>query len=168
MQINERKFPILGSIENNKLTDKVFNMLDNSGFDDKVAGEIGQGFDFFWGKNLQINYISSTIHEKIAQINNFIKAKSLLKNSPETIGLLLLPETILPNFSNVPDYIQVDPKDYPVNAILYSWLSSNNHDKISNKSKLKNLQQRISAGEKPPAGADWDSLIETWQESEDE
>ncbi len=168
MQINDRKFPILGSIENNKLTENVFNMLDNSGFDEKGVGDIRQSFDFFTGKNLQINYISSTIHEKILQTNNFIKAKSLLRNSPETTGLLLLPETILPDFSNVPDYVQVDPKDYPINAILYSWLSSNNHDKISNKSKLENLQQRIRAGEKPPAGADWDSLIETWQESEDE
>lgn len=168
MKIDERKFPILGCIENNKLTNKIFDMLDNSGYDEKGILDIKRSFDFFSGRPLQINYISSTIHQKIADTNNFVKAKSLLRNSPETAGLLLLPETILPDFSNVPDYAGADPKDYPINAILYSWLSANNHDRISNKSQLENLQQRIKAGEKPPAGADWDRLIQDLQDSEDE
>lgn len=168
MKIDERKFPILGCIENNKLTNKIFDMLDNSGYDEKGISDIKRSFDFFFSRPLQINYISSTIHQKIADTNNFVKAKSLLRNSPETTGLLLLPETILPDFSNVPDYAGADPKDYPINAILYSWLSANNHDRISNKSQLENLQQRIKAGEKPPAGADWDRLIQDLQDSEDE
>lgn len=168
MKIDEKKFPILGCIENNKLTNKISDMLDNSGYDDKGVLDIKPSFDFFFSKLLQINYISSTIHEKIADSNNFIKAKSILPNSPETTGLLLLPETIFPDFSNVPDYAKAEPKDYPINAILYSWLSANNHDKISNKSQLENLQQRIKAGETPPPGADWDSLMKSLQENEDE
>lgn len=167
MKIDENKFPILGCIKNNKLTDKVFDMLDNSGFDDKGISDIKPSFDFFNGKQLQINYISATIHEKLSDTNNFVKAKSLLVNSPETTGLLLLPETVLPDFTNVPEYVDVDPKDYPINAILYSWLSSNNHDKISNKSKLEDLQRRIKAGETPPPGADWDSYMRDLQDDED-
>lgn len=168
MKIDERKFPILGCIEYNKLTDKILNMLDNSGYDDKGVGDIKTSFDFFTDKQLQINYISSTIHEKLSDTNNFVKAKSLLSNSPETTGLLLLPETILPDFSNVPEYAEANPKDYPITAILYSWISANNHDKISKKSQLKNLQQRIRAGEKPPPGTDWDSYMQTLQDNEDE
>lgn len=168
MKIDEKKFPILGSIENNKLTNKIFDMLDNSGFDEKGIAEIKPSFDFFVGKTLQINYISSTIHEKIVDTKNFIKAKSLLPNSPETVGLLLLPETILPDFSNIPEYAKTDPTDYPINAILYSWLSGNNHNRIGNKSQLENLQRRIKAGETPPPGADWNGLIKSLQDDEDE
>jgi len=159
MKIDEKEFPILGCIKNNKLTDKIQNMLENSGFDDKGITDIKQSFDFFKGKTLRINYITTTIHEKLSFTDNFIKAKSLLINSPETTGLLLLPETIVPDFTNVPEYAQAKPQDYPINAILYSWLSANNHDKIYNKCQLENLQQRIKAGEKPQSGADWDSFM---------
>ncbi|MBI3234603.1 MAG: hypothetical protein HYZ42_11275, partial [Bacteroidetes bacterium] len=58
-------------------------------------------------------------------------------------------------------------KDYPINAILYSWLSANNHDRISNKSQLENLRQRIAAGENPPQGADWESLMNNLSEDEE-
>ena len=167
MKIDERKSPILRSIENNKLTDKVFDILFNSGFDENAIADIKLSFDFFIGKTLQINYISSTIHEKLSDTKNFIKGKSLLSNSPETTGLLLLPKTVLPDFSNVPDYVNADPNDYPINAILYSWLSTNTHDKISNKSHLEDLKKRIEAGEKPPLGADWDSYMESLTEEED-
>lgn len=168
MKIDERRFPILGSVINNRLTEDVFEILENSGFDDKAISEIKQSFDFFFGQELQINYISKTIHEKLSDISNFIKAKSLLLNSPETTGLLLLPETILPDFSKVPDYAKADPNEYPINAILFSWLSANNHDKISNKGQLERLQERMRSGEKPPAGANWDNLIRDLQETEEE
>lgn len=91
-----------------------------------------------------------------------------MKNSKETTGLLLLPQTVLPDFSNVPEYAQADPKDYPIDGILYSWLSANNHDKISNKIQLESLRQRIKAGEKPPPGADWDGLMKSLQEETEE
>jgi hypothetical protein len=136
MKINENKFPILGCIKNNKLTDRIFEMLENSGFDNKAKIDIKASFDFFTNKQLQINYISSTIHEKLSDTNNFVKAKSLLINSPETTGLLLLPETVFPDFTNVPEYVDTDPKDYPINAVLYSWLSSDNHDRILNKEEV--------------------------------
>ncbi|NJO87796.1 MAG: hypothetical protein HC831_01695 [Chloroflexia bacterium] len=168
MKIDEIKFPVLGCVENNKLTDKVFDMLNNSGYDEEGISDIKQSFDFFFGRSLQINYLSTKIHEKITDTSNFRMAKSLLSNSPEITGLLLLPETILPDFSNVPDYAEADPKDYPINAILYSWLSANKHDNISNRTQLENLQHRIKAGETPPPGADWDSAMMSLQESEDE
>lgn len=56
MKIDERKFPILGCITNNRLTEKVFEMLDNSGYDDKGIAGIKPSFNFFFGKQLQINY----------------------------------------------------------------------------------------------------------------
>lgn len=168
MKIDEKKFPILGCIKNNHLTADVLGMLDNSGYDDKGINSIKPSFDYFVNKHLQINYISSTIHDKLADTSNFVKAKTLLKNSPETTGLLLLPQTVLPDFTNVPDYAQAEPKDYPIDAILYSWLSANNHDRLSNKIKLENLQQRIKAGEKQPAGADWEGLMKSLQEDEGE
>lgn len=168
MKIDDRKFPILGCVTNNKLTDKVFDLLDKSGYDEKGIKSIKPSFDFFVNKHLQINYISSTIHEKLADTSNFIKAKSLLKNSKETVGLLLLPQTVLPDFTNVPEYAQADPNAYPINAILYSWVSSNNHDRTLNKSKFENLRQQIKAGEKPPPGADWNSLMESLQEDDED
>lgn len=168
MKIDDRKLPILSCITNNKLTERVFEVLDNSGYDEKGINGIKLSFDFFLNKHLQINYISSTIHEKLADTSNFIKAKSLLRNSPETTGLLLLPQTFLPDFSNVPEYAQADPRDYPIDAVFYSWLSANTHDRISNKIQLENLQQRIKAGEKPPPGADWSGLMKSLQEEEDE
>jgi hypothetical protein len=167
MKIDERKFPILRCIEKNKLTDKVFEMLENSGYDDKGISDIKPSFDFFINKQLQINYISTQIYEKLLDTKNFIKAKSLLVNSPETVGLILLPETVLPDFSNVPEYAQTDPNDYPINAVLYSWLSHSNHDRISNKSQLENLKRLIASGEKPPAGADWNFLMKSLESDED-
>lgn len=142
MKIDENKFPILGCIKSNKLTDKVFDMVDNSGYDEAGIVDIKSSLPFFVGRHVQVNYISSTIHEKLSETNNFIKAKSLLIDSPEMTGLLLLPQTILPDFTNVPEYVHADPNDYPINAILYSWLSSNNHDKISNKITKKNKSRR--------------------------
>ncbi len=167
MKIDERKFPILGCIEKNKITDKINDFLENSDYSEQGAISVRELFPFFTNKTLQINYISSTIHDKLYDIKNFIKAKSLLLDSSEMTGLLLLPETILPNF-NVTKYVDdIDPKNYPVNAVLYSWLSANNHDKIRKKTQLEDLKKRIEAGEKQPSGADWDSLIEDLQDEED-
>ncbi len=168
MKIEERKFPILGCIKENKLTDKINDFLENSDFNEEGIKNIKELLPFFINKTLQINYISTTIHKKLNDITNFIKAKSLLKDSPEMTGLLLLPETLLPNF-NVTEYIDnADPKDYPVNAVLYSWLSANNHDKIQKQSQLADLKKRIVEGEKPPAGANWSLQMKELQDEEDE
>jgi len=167
MKINERKLPILRCTENNKLTDNFLDMLDNSGYDEEGILDIKLSFDFFKNKTLQINYISTTIHKKLSDTKNFLMAKSLLFNSPEVTGLLILPETILPDFSNVPVYAQTDPIDYPIDAILYSWLSYHNHDKISNKRQHENLKQRLREGEKPPIGADWNALMKSLENEED-
>jgi|GEM_PF-3575851 len=166
MKIDEKRFPILGCLKNNKITEKVFEMLDNSDYNEKANADIRMSFDFFKDKNLQINYISTTIHEKLSDTNNFIKAKSLLPKSPELTGLLLLPETIYPDFSNVPEYVDVDQNDYPINAILYSWLSSKNHEIISDKSNLEDLRKRIKSGEKQPQGADWENLMKSLESEE--
>ena len=89
-----------------------------------------------------------------------------VSNSPEMTGLLLLPETLLPNF-NITEYVDdIDPIDYPLNAVLYSWLSANNHDKIRKKTQLDDLKKRIGSGEKPPSGADWDALMKDLQDEE--
>lgn len=131
MKIDKKKFPILGCLTNNILTDKFQNFIDTQTTDELAQRDILKSVEFFKEKKLQINYISKTIHDKLIDNNNFIKAKSLLKNSPTSVGLILLPTTIYPDFSNVPKYIDIDNNDYPINAILYSWRSVNEHDKIT-------------------------------------
>ena len=131
MIIDEKRFPILEYIVNNKLTNNVFQMFYNSGFDEIEVMDIKTSFDFFANSHLQINYITTAIHDKLIDTSNFINAKILLKNSEEITGLLLLPKIIHPDFKNVPDYIDVNANDYPIDAILYSWRSVDNHAKIS-------------------------------------
>lgn len=131
MKLTEDKFPILGCVRNNILTDKIKEFVDKQVSDKKEQKEILDSAEIFKNKKLQINYISNSIHQKLLDTSNFIKAKSLLKKSPPTFGLLLLPETVYPNFTNVPEYVEVDSNEYPINAILYSWLSINEHDKIT-------------------------------------
>lgn len=167
MKINEDKFPILSCIENNVLSEKIQEFLDRQIPEKEEQKDIISSFPFLVDKSLQINYISKGIHEKLIETSNFIKAKELLKGSPTTTGLLLLPETIYPDFTNVPDYVDADSEDYPINAILYSWLTMDEHDKISNEWTLNDLKSRIKAGEKPPQGANWDGLIEQLENDEE-
>lgn len=130
MKLTEDKFPILSCIKKNFLTDKFREFVENQ-VPEKVSQEnIIEGTRYFKDRYLQMNYISKSIHEKLSDTSNFIKAKELLKNSPKVTGLLLLPETIYPDFTNVPDYVDVNSNDYPINAILYSWLSWNDYDKM--------------------------------------
>lgn len=131
MKIDKKRFPILGSLENNILTNKFQDFIDIQTTERDAQLDILKSVKFFKEKKLQINYISKTIHEKLIDTNNFVKAKNLLKNSPTTAGLILLPTTIYPDFTNVPEYVEVDSNDYPINAILYSWNSINEHDKIT-------------------------------------
>ena len=165
-KIDKNNFPILDCFKNNILTNQIHEMLQNSGYDMEGILSISESFDFFKNRNHKIFYIPKKIHEKLLDTNNFLKLKNRLKNSSETTGLLLLPESILPDFDNVPDYVDVDSNDYPINAILFSWLSYNNHDKISNRSQLENLERKIKSGEKPPQGADWNSLMKTLKEND--
>jgi hypothetical protein len=167
MKINEDKFPILSCIENNVLSEKIQEFLDRQIPEKEEQKDIISSFPFLVNRSLQINYISKGIHEKLIETSNFIKAKELLKGSPTTTGLLLLPETIYPDFTNVPEYVDADSEDYPINAILYSWLTMDEHDKISNEWTLNDLKNRIKAGEKPPQGADWDGLIEQLENEEE-
>jgi len=168
MKLAEEKIPILSCIDNNVLSEKIQKFVDAIIiYDDKERSDLNSSFPFFVDKELQINYISKSIHNRLLDTSNFVKAKKLLKGSPTTVGLLLLPETIYSDFSNHPDYSQAKSEDYPINAILYSWLSMDEHDRISNQNKLSDLKRRIEAGEKPPAGADWDRYIKEL-ENEDE
>ncbi len=167
MKINEDKFPILSCIENNVLSEKIQEFLDRQIPEKEEQKDIISSFPFLINKSLQINYISKGIHEKLIETSNFIKAKELLKGSPTTTGLLLLPKTIYPDFTNVPEYVDADSEDYPINAILYSWLTMDEHDKISNEWTLNDLNNRIKAGEKPRQGADWDGLIEQLENEEE-
>jgi hypothetical protein len=131
MKITEDKFPILDCVKNNILTGKISEFVDRQVSDKNVQKEILDSAKYFRNKKLQINYITKPIHEIFLDTSKFIKAKELLKNSPPTVGLLLLPSTIFPDFTYVPDYVEVNREDYPINAILYSWQNINEHDKIS-------------------------------------
>lgn len=131
MKITEQTFPILKCVEKNVLNDKIFEFIEKQVLDFEEEKEIVKNTKFFIRENLQINYICNSIHEKLNDTSNFIKAKHLLKNSPTMTGLLLLPKTLYPDFSNVPNYIDIENDEFPINAILFSWLSMDEHDKIT-------------------------------------
>lgn len=131
IKINEGTFPILACMSDNIMTDAIQVMLEDSGFDDKGVASIQKSFVFFQEKTVNVNFVSPAAHRKLLETNNFIQAKSLLKNSVERTGLLLLPETIYPDFTNVPSYADADAGDCPINAILYSWLSMDRHDQLA-------------------------------------
>jgi hypothetical protein len=131
IRINEGTFPILACMNDNIMSDAIQVMLEDSGFDDKCVASIQESFVFFQEKQVNVNFLSSAAHKKLLKTNNFIHAKSMLKDSVERTGLLLLPETIYPDFTNVPSYADADADDYPINAILYSWLSMDRHDQLA-------------------------------------
>lgn len=130
VQINEQTFPILACFDHNTLNDSLQYVLENSGYEEKGCNSIQESFIFFMEKTMEIDYLSINLHKKLFETTYFEPYKSLLDNSPESTGLLLLPETIFPDFSQVPDYVDVNEADYPINAIIYSWLSIDNHDKL--------------------------------------
>ena len=129
MTIND--YPILRYIDENELTSGIYRMLDDSGYDGKSILDIEKSFKFFAGRKMDINHISPDILSALEKTPKFIHDRTLLENTRERTGLLLLPGTILPDFSNVPTYAEADPRDYPIDAILYSWLSYNNHYSIA-------------------------------------
>lgn len=131
VKINEQTFPILACFDHNVLNDSLQFILENSGYEEKSWAAIKESFIFFKDKTLEITYISEAVHQKLFQTRDFEPAKSLLNNSPENTGLLLLPETIHPDFSQVPDYVDADAAHYPINAILYSWLAMDDHDLLN-------------------------------------
>ena len=132
MKLTSKKFPILNCVKNNILTDKIRGLIENQVPERESQENIMEGTKYFRDSYLQINYIAKSIHEKLIDTSNFVKAKDLLKKSPKVTGLLLLPETIYPDFSNIPEYVKIDSSDYPINAILYSWLSFNDYDQMDN------------------------------------
>jgi hypothetical protein len=113
------------------MSDAIQVILEDSGFDDKGIASIQKSFVFFQEKLVNVNFISEAAHRKLLATNSFIQTKSLLRNSVERTGLLLLPETIYPDFMNVPSYAGAVAADYPINAILYSWLSMDRHDQLT-------------------------------------
>jgi hypothetical protein len=131
IKINEKTFPILACMSNNIMGDAIQIMLEDSGFDEDGVASIQKSFAFFQEKSLNVNFVSPAAHRKLQETSSFIRAKSLLRNSAERTGLLLLPETIYPDFTNVPSYANADASDYPINAILYSWLNMDSHDQIA-------------------------------------
>lgn len=124
-------YPILRYIDENEVTSGIYRMLDDSGYDGKSILDIEKSFKFFAGRKMDINHISPDILSALEKTPKFIRDRTLLENTRERTGLLLLPGTILPDFSNVPTYAGADPQDYPIDAILYSWLSYKNHDIIA-------------------------------------
>lgn len=131
VQINEQTFPILACFDHNVLNDSLQYILENSGYEEKSWSSIQESFVFFKNKTLEINYLSNGVHAQLFNPNNLEHAKSLLNNSPEITGLLLLPETIYSDFSQVPDYVEVEEANYPINAILFSWLTMDHHDQLT-------------------------------------
>ncbi len=131
MTIDDIRFPVLNYLEYNKLIKVPDDILDNSGYDHKIKLFIRRSFDFFLNQEIKINHISQKIHEELQRTPNFIAEKKTLKEIGESTGLLLLPETIYPDFTHVPCFARLNSQNYPINAIFYSWLTFDNHDRIS-------------------------------------
>jgi hypothetical protein len=131
MNINVKDFPVLGCVQSNILTHEIIEFINRQVPDSAEQKELAESAAFFNGRSLRINYISQTFHKHLLNTSKFIKAKKFLKNSPTGAGLLLLPEVLYPDFTNVPDHVDVNSEDYPIDSILYSWLSINDHDKLA-------------------------------------
>lgn len=132
MKIDSVQFPILNFIDNNYLNpDIIEDLLYDSGYGDEAIESIGESFNLFLDVKLKIDLVSKEILNKLLKPSDYLKAKILLSNSDEIRGLLLLPETIYPNFDNVPKDEDVKAEDYPINGIFYSWLSPANYEKFS-------------------------------------
>lgn len=131
MNIDEKQFPILSCTQRNLLTEGIADFVTRQVPNINEQKEIMESADFFKDRNLTITYITPPLHKELLITANFLPAKKVLKDSPTGAGLLLLPETLYPDFTNVPEYVDVDNEDYPIDAILYSWLSINDHDKHS-------------------------------------
>lgn len=129
MKINNITFPILDCIENNHLTDKIYSLLGGSGYEDDGIANIIRSLPAFFNENLIIDCISKEVHEQLLETSSFLKAKVMLQDSDELTGLLLLPDTIYADFSNVPDYVDVNTEDHPINVIFYTWTSFDNLQK---------------------------------------
>jgi len=131
MDINEKDFPILSCVYDNQLGDRISEFVYTQVHDEAGIKEIMGSAAFFKHRHLNINYITNDLHNKLQTTSDFLPYKHLLKASVTGAGLLLLPEILYPDFSNVPDFAGADPEDYPIDAILYSWLSINDHEKHS-------------------------------------
>jgi len=129
MNINKQNFPILSCLQKNTLTEQITAFVNRQVSEKGEQNEILESADFFKNRNLTISYITPHLHKELLVTANFLPAKNLLKGSATGAGLLLLPETLYPDFINVPEYVDADSEDYPIDAILYSWLSINDHDK---------------------------------------
>jgi hypothetical protein len=127
MKINNTKFPFLRFIEKNrlKIDDSIFSEMLEYKPGIEVSKDILKLFD---NKELSIHYISKTIHEKLANTENFIKAKKLLPKLPEMSGLILLPEPLTP--ISVDADIEWRPQDLKMNSILFSILKLSTYDMI--------------------------------------
>ena len=131
MNIDEQKFPILSCMQSNLLNDNIIDFVKRQVHDEKAVKEIMSSAAIFKDRNLTVTYITQPLHQLFLDTSNFISLKSHLKNTPTGAGLLLLPETLFPDFRNVPDFAEADCDDYPIDAILFSWLNMNDHDKLS-------------------------------------
>lgn len=131
MILNIDNYPILNTIDQNRLLHDFIDMVEASDYDEEGLVDIRRSLSFFGGKTLEISCISEELYLTLNDTSRFIRDKSLLASTPETSGLLLLPSTIIPDFSNVPSYVNAHGHEAPIHAILYSWLESNNHDKVA-------------------------------------
>lgn len=131
MTIDKTIFPVLKCIKQQELTQKfeesIYRQVDKT----KERVDIFRSLTFFYNQHLHINTLSLAVHEYLLGNTELIKSKESLKNTDEETGLLLLPTVLYPDFSNVPEYVDAVPEEYPINSILYSWLAHNEHDKLS-------------------------------------
>lgn len=128
MKFNERKFPFLKFLDKNvlKTDESVFTEIADWKQEVEEAKRI---LKYFENKKVPIHYISKPIHDKLCDTNNFLKAKSLLANVPEMVGLILLPEELIPEVTSK-DVTTWRPQDLKMNCILFSVCTQATHDLV--------------------------------------
>jgi len=117
------KYEVLRHLASNQLTKSVLAMVPeiHTSACDQTLFDLN--FNFFVFRKLKISAPSNQIHQKLLCPETFARDKVLLSRTRPESGVILLP-------ISMPFYHGQEPKGY-ANAILYSWLSHNEHFKVA-------------------------------------
>ncbi|WP_347839972.1 hypothetical protein [uncultured Draconibacterium sp.] len=124
MKITEIKYPILKNISENILQNP--NNIISVDEWNLMRQDIQEELKFYKNEELNISYITRPIHEKLLEKKNFIKAKDLLKNVPETKGYIILPEKFKP--LRVKDNVDNNLEDFEYDSVLFSFVNQYSYD----------------------------------------
>jgi hypothetical protein len=124
MKIDEKRFPLLESCRNNFLENPQAIISPDEW--DLMRGDIEKQLKLFNRQELDISYITKPIHEKLKDLKNFSKAKTLLQNVPETYGYAIFPEKFKPQL--VKDTEDYDLDEFEYDSVLFAYITQETHD----------------------------------------